>query len=426
MATFASQSNLVVNQIQERSSQASGTLQLTLDAIDATRTAISASVALLVANDISISVTGVDTTYVPATAVAPTVPAIPSLPAVPNLPSAPTSPTLPTQPSLPSLPSVPTSPTLPLAPTVPTPPTVPTLPTSGAIAISQADWDAAYLRAMGLQDRIAAKNLAEGANRALWRGHAEWDESLAVLAADATDKGDMEDSQNALASAWDQAKALREDAIAIAKLDVDLYGSESQTEIGTGKLEVDLYAAQSQTTIGAGRLEADIYGTESQSEIGLGKLDVDLYGTEAQSEIGLGRLEVDLYEAQSRTEIANFSSLAAETRQYYIQGWTLAVDNYQKQWATKTQSEIGRLGYERLELDKSVSPERVRAEYDLKKTEIAQKNAVGELVDLIQTYAQITTALISGSDVSLGSGVSMGITPTVYNPGEGDVVLYPV
>ena len=198
-----------------------------------------------------------------------------------------------------------------------------------------------------------AKNLAEGANRAQWRGHAEWDETLAVLAADATDKGDMEDSQNALASAWDQAKALREDAIAIGKLDVDLY------------------------------------------------------------------------ESQSRTEIANFASLAAETRQYYIQGWTLAVDNYQKQWATKTQSEIGRLGYERLELDKSVDPERVRAEYDLKKTEIAQKNSVGELVDLVQTYAQITTALVSGSDVSLGSGVSMGLTPTVYNPSEGEVVLYP-
>jgi hypothetical protein len=43
---------------------------------------------------------------------------------------------------------------------------------------------------------------------------------------------------------------------------------------------------------------------------------------------------------------------------------------------------------------------------------------------LIQVYAQLTNALYSASDVSLGSSASIGVSyPFKYNPAAGDVVI---
>jgi hypothetical protein len=96
----------------------------------------------------------------------------------------------------------------------------------------------------------------------------------------------------------------------------------------------------------------------------------------------------------------------------------------------KAQHEVNR-GYEVLEqeyqkilMESIVAPEKLRAEYDLKKTELSMNNAVGQLVDLIQVNAQVTNALLTSSDVGLGSSVSLGVSyPFKYNPTDGDVVI---
>lgn len=88
-------------------------------------------------------------------------------------------------------------------------------------------------------------------------------------------------------------------------------------------------------------------------------------------------------------------------------------------------SESARLQYEVLELDKAIKPEQVRAEFDLKKTELALINANRELIDLIQVYAQIAQALISGSNVGLSTSVGRTLGQIRYNPTIGEVVQSP-
>ena len=102
----------------------------------------------------------------------------------------------------------------------------------------------------------------------------------------------------------------------------------------------------------------------------------------------------------------------------------LGIENFIAQWQTKVQSEAARLQYSALALDKVLKPETLRAEYDMKLTELAQVNAVAQLVDLITVYAQLTAANYSASDVNLGSSASIGLGyPFKYNPAAGDVVI---
>jgi hypothetical protein len=101
----------------------------------------------------------------------------------------------------------------------------------------------------------------------------------------------------------------------------------------------------------------------------------------------------------------------------------LGIEDFTAKWQTKVQSEEARLKYEMLELDKVLKPEALRAEYDLKLTELAQVNAVAQLVDIIQVYAQLANSLYSASDVNLGSSASIGLSyPFKYNPSAGEVV----
>jgi len=73
----------------------------------------------------------------------------------------------------------------------------------------------------------------------------------------------------------------------------------------------------------------------------------------------------------------------------------------------------------------NVDPARIEAEYNLKKTELAQTSSIGQLVDLIQVYAQLCNALYSASDVSLSSGLSYGVSiPTKYNPDAGEILTW--
>ena len=103
----------------------------------------------------------------------------------------------------------------------------------------------------------------------------------------------------------------------------------------------------------------------------------------------------------------------------------LGIEDFTAKWQTKVQSEATRLQYEALELDKNLKPEALRAEYDMKLTELAQANAIAQLVDLIQVYAQLTNALYSASDTSLSAGTSFSLSyPFKYNPTAGDVMVY--
>ncbi len=86
----------------------------------------------------------------------------------------------------------------------------------------------------------------------------------------------------------------------------------------------------------------------------------------------------------------------------------LGITLFQSEWETQIRSEGERRAYADLELRRDIEPERIRAEFELKKTDLEQNNAVGELVDLVQIYAQLTTGLFSASDVGLNSSVSVG------------------
>jgi hypothetical protein len=105
----------------------------------------------------------------------------------------------------------------------------------------------------------------------------------------------------------------------------------------------------------------------------------------------------------------------------------LGIEDFTAKWQTKVQSEAARLQYSALALDKVLKPETLRAEYDMKLTELAQANAVAQLVDLIQVYAQLANALYSASDTSLSAGTSFGVSgPFKYNPSAGEVLWDPL
>jgi L-cysteine desulfidase len=104
----------------------------------------------------------------------------------------------------------------------------------------------------------------------------------------------------------------------------------------------------------------------------------------------------------------------------------LGLEDFVAKWQTKVQSEEVRLKYEMLELDKNLKPEALRAEYDLKITELAQANAVAQLVELITVYAQLTAANYSASDTSLSAGTSFGVSgPFKWNPSAGEQAWFP-
>ena len=103
----------------------------------------------------------------------------------------------------------------------------------------------------------------------------------------------------------------------------------------------------------------------------------------------------------------------------------LGLEDFVAKWQTKVQSEAARLQYSALALDKVLKPETLRVEHVLKLTELAQVNAVAQLVDIIQVYAQLANSLYSASDVSQSSGASIGLGIAKYNPTAGEVMWIP-
>lgn len=265
MATYAEQSDYVLQSLSDRANTAETLLNITTTLIDQARQGITDMIAAYAALGVTVDVSGVDTTYVPSTA------------------------------------------------------TAPTLPTAGGVAIGDVEWDRIFARAAAKELRASLAEEQAANSEASLRGMA----IPGVISNGMLSKQQQRamDRVSLLAdtSAVEQAKAAREDIMAVAKL---------------------------------------------------------------------------------------------------------GLEDFVAKWQTKTQSEEARLKYEALELDKNLKPEALRAEYDLKITELAQANAVAQLVDLIQVYAQLTNALYSASDVSQSSGASIGVSyPFKYNPDAGEVVL---
>jgi hypothetical protein len=71
--------------------------------------------------------------------------------------------------------------------------------------------------------------------------------------------------------------------------------------------------------------------------------------------------------------------------------------------------------------------QKIYSELNLKATELATANSVGQLIDTVQVYAQLCNALFSASDVSLNSGTNFGVSgPFKYNPDAGEVLWDPI
>lgn len=268
MATYAEQSDYVLNSLEERANTADTLLTITKTLIDQARDGITTMIAAYAALGVTVNVSGVDTTYVAPTAVAPA------------------------------------------------------LPSTGDVAIGDTEWDRIFERAAAQQLRESTAEIQAANSGAALRGMAVPSVVATGMLSNANQRAMDRVSLLAETSAVEQAKAAREDTLAIAKL---------------------------------------------------------------------------------------------------------GIEHFSQQWVTQVASEEARLKYEMLELDKNLKPEALRAEYDLKLTELAQANAVAQLVDLIQVYAQLTNALYSASDTSLSAGTSFGISgPFKYNPSAGEVMWDPI
>lgn len=265
MATFTEQSDYVLQSLTDRANTAETLLNITTALIDQARVGITDMIAAYSALGVTVTTTGVDTTYVPPSA------------------------------------------------------TAPALPSAGDVAIGDTEWDRIFARAAAKELRASVAEEQAANSEASLRGMAVPGVVSNGMLSAARQRAMDRVALVAETSAVEQAKAAREDILAIAKL---------------------------------------------------------------------------------------------------------GIEDFTAKWQTKVQSEATRLQYEVLELDKVLKPEALRAEYDLKLTELAQANAVAQLVDLIQTYAQLTNALYSASDTSLSSGASISVGyPFKYNPDAGDVVI---
>ncbi len=231
MPTLAEGTNVVTGIVQDRKTLAETMLQQVNGLINQARAAISSSVQQYQALGFTVDVSGIDTTYEP-----------------------------------------------------------PAIPSADGMAISGAEWDAMFARAQAKQDRVAVARQWEASNEAAAMGHAQLSETQAANLRQANEEADERTNERALASSTEQAKAKREDVIALA--------------------------------------------------------------------------------------------------------------------GAKTASERVRIEYARLALDKNLEPEKAKRGLELQALELALRNANAELIDLVQTTAQLTNGLFSTSDVGLSWGIS--------------------
>lgn len=166
---------------------------------------------------------------------------------------------------------------------------------------------------------------------------------------------------------------------------------------------------------------------ESLAEEQAANSEASLRGMAVPGVVSNGMLSVARQRAMDRVSLVAETSAveqAKAAREDILSIAELGLKDFVSKWQTQITSEETRVKYETLELTKNYQPEELRARFVLKFTELAQANAIGHLVELIQVYAQLTNALYSASDVSLsGSADIRESLPFSYNPDAGQVLV---
>lgn len=380
MATMTEETDLIVAQLVERTDLADSLLQQTKTLIDDTRTAIADAITTIVGADLALDVSGVDTTYVPIATAAPDIPTeIPGLDTT-YVSSSETAPTIPTE--------------ITGLDTTYVPPTAapPTVPSATDVAIGDTEWDRIFGRAAAQEARIGVAEEYAAASEAAARGMAIPSIISNQILAEAQQRTMDRISSIAETSAIEQAKAAREDILALTKLALEKWVQQWSTQISseaTRKLFEDL------KTIGV---------------VDLAKLQADMFKTIVEANTSSEQVRAT-YEQLKVTATVELSKIQAQI--------------YQIESDANTKSEQVRAIFEELELKKATLPATTIAEYDLKRISLELQNEIGHLVDLVQVYAQMTNGLYSGTNVGLGSNANYSIGQEVYNPSKGEVVQYP-
>jgi len=192
--------------------------------------------------------------------------------------------------------------------------TAPEVPTEDTVAIGDAEWDQDFARAQGLQDRAKVKNLWMATERAAMLGHDEWDETQSILTAEAEDKGDEEESKNAIASAVEQAKAAREDILSLVRLRLERYDLVYKVNTDQENARVQFERLCLQTVVDVVNLRLKRYGlvykvnTDEESvRIQYERLSLDKV---LEPEKGRVASELDLLEKSLRNANAELVDLA--------------------------------------------------------------------------------------------------------------------
>ena len=412
MATFTQQSDAVLQSISDRSNTAEQLLRITETLIDQARSGITSMINAYSALGVTITTTGVDTTYVAPTATAASLPSTAdvtvSVTPVDVTFVAPTA-TAPT-----AIPS-----TLSISVTgvdttyVPPSDVFPTIPDASTVAIGDAEWDRIFEKAAAKELRGSIAEEQSANSEAALRGMAVPGVVSNGMLSLARQRAQDRVSGVAWASSTEQAKAAREDIIKLTEMAIGGWVAKWK-----GIVESELGRLQYENLELKKQLDPAVASGSYAKDAGAVNLELFVQQWKTKTEAELARLQFNALGLKQQFDPE------VQTADNLLKLGQVEVANYSAIQQTGIASEEVRVKYEALELDKNLKPEVVRAEYDMKLTELAQTNAVAQLVDLIQVYAQLTNALYSASDVSLSSGANIGVSyPFKYNPSSGDVVL---
>jgi hypothetical protein len=380
MATMTEETDLIVGQLVERSDLADSMLRQTKDLIDSTRDAIAAAIQTITGIDLTLDVSGVDTTYVAVTTAAPAIPTEIAGLDTTYVPSDETTPTIPTE--------------IAGLDTTYVPPTAspPTIPAATGVSIGDAEWDRIFNRAAAQEARAGVAEEYNAQSEGMLRGMAIPSIITNAMVGLAQQRTMDRISSVAETSAIEQAKAAREDILALVKLALEKWVQQWTTQISSEATR---------------RLFEEL---KKLGVVDLAKLQVDMFKTIVDANTSSEQTRAS-YETLKVTAVTELAKVQAQV--------------YQIESDANTKSEQVRAVFEKLELDKATMPAIAIAEYDLKRIQLELQNEIGHLVDLVQVYAQMTNGLYSGTNVGLSSSAGYSLGPVVYNPSAGQVVVTP-
>lgn len=414
MATYADQSDYVLQSLSDRANTAETLLNITTTLIDQARQGITDMIAAYSALGVTVSVSGVDTTYVAPTAT----PA--SLPSTADVTVAVTPVDVTFVPATAAAPSaIPSTITISVTGVdttyVPPSDTFPTIPDADDVAIGDAEWDRIFARAAAKELRASVAEEQAANSEASLRGMAIPGVISNGMLSKQQQRAMDRVSGVAWASSTEQAKAAREDIIKLTEMAIGGWVSKWK-----GIVESELARLQYENLELKKQLDPAVAAGSYAKDAGAVNLELFSQQWKTKTEAELARMQFNTLGLKQQLDPK------VQTADNLIKLGQVGVANYGALMQSGIASEEARLKYEALELDKNLKPEALRAEYDLKITELAQANAVAQLVDLIQVYAQLTNALYSASDTSLSAGTSFGISgPFKYNPDAGEVTWWP-